>query len=145
MLPIVLPGVTDLLGGLVNSATGSVFAGITSWMARGWPILIQWIWTTLDTATTPGLTEPWFERGLLGPIGLVALAVTIAMMLASAIQAALAGRPEQILDAFKHGAWSIVATAVTVTSSRSCSAWSTRCRPACGPAPEVTCSTCWTG
>jgi len=36
-------------------------------------------------------------------------------MLASAIQAALAGRPEQIFDAFKHGAWSIFATAITVT------------------------------
>ncbi len=78
-------------------------------------MLIEWIWTTLDTATTPRLTESWFAHDLAGPIGLVALAVTIAMMLASAIQAALAGRPEQILDAFKHGAWSIAASVLCVT------------------------------
>jgi hypothetical protein len=114
MLPT-LPGITDLLGHLVDSATTSVFGGLTSWMAQGLATLIEWIWTTLDAATTPHLTEPWFERGLLGPIMLLALAVTIAMMLASAIQAGLSGRPEQILDALKHAAWSIAATALTVT------------------------------
>lgn len=110
-----IPGINDLLGHLVDSATSSVFDGITTWMARGLAMLIEWIWGTLDAATTPHITEPWFARDLLAPIMLLALAVTIAMMLASGIQAALAGRPEQILDAFKHGAWSIFATAITVT------------------------------
>jgi hypothetical protein len=41
--------------------------------------------------------------------------VTIAMMLASAIQAALAGRPEQILDAVKEGAREVFASAITLT------------------------------
>lgn len=110
-----LPGINDLLGHLADHAASSVFDGITTWMARGLALLIEWIWGLLDAATTPHITEPWFARDLLGPIMLLALAVTVAMMLASGIHAALAGRPEQILDAFKHGAWSIFATAITVT------------------------------
>jgi type IV secretion system protein TrbL len=110
-----LPGISDLLGGAIDSATGSVFDGIVTWMARGLAVLIEWIWTTLDNATTPRITEPWFVTGLVKPIGLLALAVTIALMLASAIQAALAGRPEQIFDAFKQGAWTLVATGLTIT------------------------------
>jgi hypothetical protein len=110
-----LPGISDLLGRAIDAATGSVFDGIVTWMARGLAVLIEWIWTTLDNATTPRITEPWFVTGLVKPIGLLALAVTIALMLASAIQAALAGRPEQIFDAFKQGAWTLVATGLTIT------------------------------
>lgn len=114
MIPSI-PGVDELVGRLAEGASDSVFDGILSWMARGLALLIQWIWQTLDSATTPHISEPWFARDLLGPITLLALAVTIAMMLASGIQAALSGRPEQIVDAFKHGAWSVVATALTIT------------------------------
>ena len=108
-------GIDDLFGWVIDSAASSVFDGIVSWMARGLAVLIEWIWSTLDTATTPRITEPWFTTDLMGPISMLALAVVIALMLASAIQAALAGRPEQILDAFKQGAWSIVATALSIT------------------------------
>jgi hypothetical protein len=110
-----LPGIDDLFGWVIDSAASSVFDGIVSWMARGLAGLIEWIWSTLDTATTPRITEPWFTTDLMGPISMLALAVVVALMLASAIQAALAGRPEQILDAFKQGAWSIVATALSIT------------------------------
>lgn len=110
-----LPGLDDLFGWVIDSAASTVFDGIVSWMARGLAVLIEWIWSTLDTATTPRITEPWFTTGLLGPIGVLALAVTIAMMLASAIQAALAGRPEQIFDAFKQAAWTLVATGLCIT------------------------------
>jgi multidrug efflux pump len=37
----------------------------------------------------------WFRNELAAQVGLLALAVTVAMMLASAVQAALAGRPDQ--------------------------------------------------
>ena len=114
MIPL-LPGLEGLFGWAVDSAASSVFDGIVSWMAQGLAVLIEWIWATLDTATTPRITEPWFRTDLMGPIALLALAVVVALMLASAIQAALAGRPEQILDAFKQGAWSIVATALSIT------------------------------
>jgi hypothetical protein len=114
MLPS-LPGLEQLLGPLIDSATNATFDGIVTWMARGLAVLIEWVWSTLDTATTPRITEPWFTTDLLGPISLLALAVVIGLMLASAIQAALAGRPEQILDAFKHAAWSLVATALSIT------------------------------
>jgi hypothetical protein len=110
-----LPGIDDLFGWAVDSAASSVFDGIVSWMARGLAVLIEWIWSTLDTATTPRISEPWFTTDLMGPISMLALAVVVALMLASAMQAALAGRPEQIVDAFKQGAWSIVATALSIT------------------------------
>lgn len=110
-----LHGIDDLFGWVADSAASSVFDGIVSWMARGLAVLIEWIWSTLDTATTPRITEAWFTTDLMGPISLLALAVVVALMLASAIQAALAGRPEQIVDAFKQGAWSIVATAMSIT------------------------------
>jgi hypothetical protein len=110
-----LPGIDDLFGWVTDSAASSVFDGMVSWMARGLAVLIEWIWSTLDTATTPRITEPWFTTDLMGPISLLALAVVVALMLASAIQAALAGRPEQIVDAFKQGGWSIVATAMSIT------------------------------
>ena len=100
---------------MVDSASTSIFDGIVGWMARGLAVLIEWIWTTLDTATTPRLAEAWFTTELMGPISGLALAVVVALMLASAIQAALAGRPEQIVDAFKQGAWSIVATGLSIT------------------------------
>jgi len=109
-----LPGINDLLGWAIDSGAKSVFDGIVSWMARGLAVLIEWVWATLDTATTPRLHEPWFTTGLWRPMSLLALAVVVALMLASAIQAALAGRPEQILDAFRQGAWSIVATALSL-------------------------------
>ena len=110
-----LPGISDLLGWAIDSGTKSVFDGIVSWMARGLAVLIEWVWATLDAATTPRLNESWFTAGLWRPMTMLALAVVVALMLASAIQAALAGRPEQILDAFRQGAWSIVATAVSLT------------------------------
>jgi hypothetical protein len=110
-----LPGVSDLFGWVIDSASSSIFDGIVSWMARGLAVLIEWIWTTLDTATTPRLTEAWFTTELMGPISQLALGVVVALMLASGIHAALAGRPEQIFDAFKQAAWSLVATALSIT------------------------------
>lgn len=118
--------ITGGLGGLFGyaaSAAGSaagwawdkVTGGIYTWLAQGLALLIEWVWGVLDSATTPHLTQAWFTNGLIGPIGVLALAVTIALMLASAIQAALAGRPEQIIDAVKEGARVIVASALTVT------------------------------
>jgi hypothetical protein len=73
------------------------------------------VWSVLDSGTTPRVTAGWFANDLAVQLGVLALAVTVAMMLASGIQAALAGRPEQILDAIRQGIWSIVASALTVT------------------------------
>jgi hypothetical protein len=61
------------------------------------------------------LTEPWFTNGLLRPLSVLALGIVIALMLASAVQAGFAGRPELIGDALKEGPKAIVATALTVT------------------------------
>jgi hypothetical protein len=89
--------------------------GIYTWLANGLALLVEWVWSVLDSGTTPRVTAGWFANDLAVQLGVLALAVTVAMMLASGIQAALAGRPEQILDAIRQGIWSIVASALTVT------------------------------
>src|SRR2546421_6458958 len=113
------PNPLDLFGDAVGSVAGwawdKVVQGIYTWFADGLLLLMEWVWGVLDTATTPRLTDAWFTTGLIGPIGAIALAVTVALMLAAAIQAGFAGRPELIGDALKEGPKAIVATAVTVT------------------------------
>lgn len=107
--------VGDAVGGVVGWAWDKVITGIYTWLANGLALLVEWVWSVLDSGTTPRVTSGWFANDLAVQVGLIALAVTVALMLASAIQAALAGRPEQIGDAVKHGVWSIVASALTVT------------------------------
>jgi hypothetical protein len=107
--------VGDAAGAVAGWAWDKVITGIYTWLANGLALLIEWVWSVLDSATTPRVTADWLANDLAVRVGLLALAVTIAMMLASAIQAALAGRPEQITDAVKHGIWAIVASALTLT------------------------------
>jgi hypothetical protein len=92
-----------------------VITGIYRWLANGLALLIEWVWSVLDSATTPRVTEAWFRNGLAARVGLIGLAVTVAMMLLSAAQAALAGRPEQIGDVLKESVKAIVASAFTIT------------------------------
>lgn len=107
--------VGEAAGQVAGWAWDKVTVGIYTWLANGLALLIEWVWGVLDSGTTPQVTAPWFRTELGGPIAAIALAVTIAMMLASATQAALAGRPEQIGDAVKEGIRAIIATALTVT------------------------------
>jgi hypothetical protein len=106
---------SDPVGAVAGWTFDKVTQGIYEWLARGLALLIEWVWDILDTGSTPRLTQDWFANDLAARIGALALAVTVAMMLASAIQAALAGRPEQVIDAVKEAARAIVATSVTVT------------------------------
>lgn len=105
----------DAVGGVVGWAWDKVIQGIYTWFANGLLLLMEWVWGVLDTATTPRLTEAWFATELVRPLAAIALAVTVALMLVSAIQAGFAGRPELIVDALKEGPKAIVASAVTVT------------------------------
>lgn len=105
----------DTASEMVGWAWEKVTTGIYTWLANGLALLVEWVWSVLDSGTTPRITAGWFANDLARQVGVLALAVTVAMMLASATQAALVGRPEQIVDAIKHGAWSIVASAMTVT------------------------------
>ncbi len=77
-------------------------------------MLMEWVWGVLDSATTPNLTANWFQDGLVAPLAGISLAIVVAMMLATAIQAGFGGRPELIIDALKEGPKAIVATVVTV-------------------------------
>ncbi|MGD9705496.1 MAG: hypothetical protein AB7J47_24135 [Acidimicrobiia bacterium] len=107
--------VGDAVGSAVGWAWDKVITGIYTWVANGLALLIEWVWSVLDSGTTPRVTAGWFRNELAAQVGLIALAVTIAMMLASAVQAALAGRPEQLGDAVKEGARAIVASALALT------------------------------
>ena len=115
-------GLGDLFGFAAEAAGAvagwtweKVTIGIFTWLANGLALMVEWVWSVLDSGTTPRVTADWFANDLAVQIGLLALAVTVAMMLASATQAALAGRPEQIGDAARHGVWAIIASALTVT------------------------------
>jgi hypothetical protein len=112
------PNPIDLFGDAMSGVTGwawdKVIQGIYTWFAKGLLLLMEWVWGVLDTATSPRLTDDWFRSGLIAPLAGLALAVTVAMMLASAVQAGFGGRPELIVDTVKESAKSIVATAVTV-------------------------------
>src|SRR5262245_23819426 len=88
--------VGDAIGGAVGWAWDTVIQGIYTWLANGLALLVEWVWSVLDSSSTPRLTQDWFRNGLSGRVALIGLAATVAMMLASATQAALAGRPEQI-------------------------------------------------
>jgi len=105
----------DAIGGLVGWAWDKVIQGIYTWFADGLLLLMEWVWGVLDTATTPRLTEAWFETGLVRPLAAISLGIIIALMLGSAIQAGFGGRPELIVDALKEGPKAIVASALTVT------------------------------
>jgi hypothetical protein len=109
-------GVADGVSAVAGWAWEKVVQGIYQWLASGLVYLIEWVWSGLDSATTPQVTRDWFRNELAAQVAVVALAVTVALMLASAIQAALAGRPEQIGDAVRQGVWSIVASALTLTA-----------------------------
>src|SRR4051794_9141597 len=113
------PNPLDLFGSALSQAAGwawdKVVQGVYSWFANGLLLLMAGVWRALDTATTPRLTEAWFTAGLVKPLAGVALTVTIALMLASAVQAGFAGRPELVGDALKEGPKAIVASALTIT------------------------------
>lgn len=104
----------DAVGGIVGWAWDKVIQGIYTWFASGVLMLMEWVWSVLDTATTPRLTEDWFASGLVAPLAAISLSITVAMMLASAVQAGFGGRPELIVDALKEGPKAIVATSVTL-------------------------------
>jgi hypothetical protein len=116
MFPII--DVIGLFGSAVSSTVGwawdKVVQGIYNWFASGLLMLMEWVWNVLDDAATPRLTDEWFASGLIAPLAAISLSIIVALMLASAIQAGLAGRPELILDTIKEGPKAIVATALTV-------------------------------
>src|SRR4051794_10951097 len=113
-----LPNPIDIFGDLVGGAVGwaweKVIEGIYTWFGGGFLVLLEWMWTVIDASSSPRLTEPWFADDLLRPIAGIALSITVAMMLTSAIQAGFGGRPELVVDALKEGPKAIFATAVTV-------------------------------
>jgi type IV secretion system protein TrbL len=105
----------DAAGAAAGWAWDKVITGIYGWLAKGLALMIEWVWSVLDSATTPRVTAGWFQNDLAVRVGVLGLATTIAMMLLSAAQAALAGRPEQITDLLKESVKSIAASAFTIT------------------------------
>ena len=120
MLPIPFGNPLSIFSGFVSSAVGwawdKVVQGVFTWFAEGLLLLIEFVWGLLDTATTPRLTDDWFANGLVATLAPIALFVTVAMMLMTAIQAGLSGRPELIVDAVVSAARALFATALTVVA-----------------------------
>ena len=120
MLPIIpgLPNPISIFTGFVSSAVGwawdKVVQGIFTWFAEGLLLLIEWVWSLLDTATTPRLTDAWFVNGVVAALVPIALFVTVAMMLMTGTQAALSGRPELIVDAVASTVRAIAGMAFTL-------------------------------
>ena len=118
-----LPNPFDLFGDAIGEVTGwawdKVIQGIYTWFANGLLMLMEWVWGVLDTATTPRLTEAWFTDGLIRPLAGISVGITIAMMLASAIQAGFGGRPELIIV---DGANTVILDTRSVPSHRT-KAW----------------------
>lgn len=120
MLPIIpgLPNPISIFGGFASSAVGwawdKVVQGIFTWFAEGLLLLIEWVWSLLDTTTTPRLTDAWFVNGVVAALVPIALFVTVAMMLMSGTQAALSGRPELIIDTVASTVRAIAGTAFTL-------------------------------
>lgn len=108
----------SLFGSAAGAVAGwtwdKVIQGIFVWFANGLLLLMEWVWSVLDTATTPRLTEDWFASGLFRPLASLAVGITIAMMLMSAVQAGVGGRPELVVDALKEGPKAILATSLTI-------------------------------
>ncbi len=102
------------VSGVAGWAWEKVIQGIYTWFASGLLILMEWVWSVLDTASTPRLTDEWFDSGLVQPLAAISLGITVAMMLASAVQAGFGGRPELVIDALKEGPKAIVASALTI-------------------------------
>ena len=57
----------------VGWAWDKVIQGIYTWFANGLLMLMEWVWSVLDTATTPRLTEDWFASGLVQPLAAISL------------------------------------------------------------------------
>lgn len=112
------PNPLNLFGDAVSGVTGwawdKVIQGIYTWFASGVLMLMEWVWSVLDSASNPRLTEDWFASGLVQPLAAISLGIVVAMMLASAVQAGFGGRPELVIDALKEGPKAIVASALTV-------------------------------
>ena len=122
MFDWVIGGLGDLFGWIGDAAGAAagwawdkVITGIYGWLAKGLALMIEWVWSVLDSATTPRVTAGWFQNDLAVRVGVLGLATTIAMMMLSAAQAALAGRPEQIVDVLKESIKAIAASAFTIT------------------------------
>lgn len=108
----------DDLFGSVNEVLGwtweKVIAGVFTWFAKGVLLLMEWVFGQLDAATTPRLTDDWFANGLVREVAVIGLAITVMMMLISAVQMGWAGRPELFGDAIRNGAKAVLGSAVVV-------------------------------
>ncbi len=113
-----LPNPLELFGETVGAAVGwawdTVTQGVYTWFSSGVLLLMEWVWGVLDAASSPRLTEDWFANGLVAPLAGISVGIVVALMLASAIQAGLGGRPELVVDALKEGPKAIAASAVTL-------------------------------
>ena len=89
-----IPNPFDLFGVAVGGAVGwawdKVIQGVYTWFASGLLMLMEWVWSVLDSATTPRLTESWFASGLVAGLSLVPVVLGISRQWARESRVALA-------------------------------------------------------
>jgi hypothetical protein len=58
-------GVGDFVGGIFSSAAGwawdTVIKGIANWLAKGFVLLLSFVWSVMDSTSTPALGADWFS------------------------------------------------------------------------------------
>ena len=59
----------DAAGAAVGWAWDKVITGIYHWLANGLAMMIEWVWSVLDSATTPRVTAGWFQNDLAVRVG----------------------------------------------------------------------------
>jgi hypothetical protein len=60
-----LGGVGGFVGGLFSTAAGwawdTVIKGIANWLAKGFVLLLSFVWSVMDSTSTPVLSADWFS------------------------------------------------------------------------------------
>jgi hypothetical protein len=54
----------DAAGAVAGWAWDKATNGIFRWLANGLALMIEWVWSVLDSATTPHVTARWFRNDL---------------------------------------------------------------------------------
>lgn len=103
-------GLLDLLAGMGDAALSAagwawdtVTNGITTWMAKGFVLLLSYVWVAMDATTRPHPDAAWFSGTASAPYVLsaeIAVAVLVMMLLLAVIQGVLAGEPAALIRRF---------------------------------------------
>jgi hypothetical protein len=96
--------IIDLVSKPFKAAAGwawdTVIGGITDWLAKGFVQLVSFVWSVMDSSSSPQLTSEWFSDSAGAPY-LTAVAVATGLLaiflFCALIQGVLMGRPLELV------------------------------------------------